>query len=120
LIHWLHKDEKKNKTTAYKKETANALQSELSYQLIGSDAGNFLLQVNPITGRSHQIRVQLASIGCPIKGDVKYGSSEPNTDGSICLHARQLEFVHPVKKEHMMFRASLPDVEHWKPFTTFS
>jgi 23S rRNA pseudouridine1911/1915/1917 synthase len=120
LIHWLQKDEKKNKTTAYKQETLNALKSELSYQLIGSDAGEYLLQVNPVTGRSHQIRVQLSSIGCPIKGDVKYGAPEPNADGSICLHARQLEFVHPVKKEQMIFRARLPDVEHWKPFTTFS
>jgi 23S rRNA pseudouridine1911/1915/1917 synthase len=120
LIHWLRKDEKKNKTTAFKTETLNALRSELSYEVIGSDAHNYLLQVMPITGRPHQIRVQLASIGCPIKGDVKYGFPEPNLDGSICLHARQLEFIHPVKKEKMLFQAPLPSAEHWKPFTTFS
>jgi 23S rRNA pseudouridine1911/1915/1917 synthase len=120
LIHWLQKDEKKNKTTAYKMERSNALRSELSYRIIGSYDNNYLLEVNPITGRPHQIRVQLASIGCPIKGDLKYGFAEPNIDGSICLHARQLEFVHPVKKEQVMFRAPLPDAEHWKPFMTFN
>jgi 23S rRNA pseudouridine1911/1915/1917 synthase len=120
LIHWLQKDEKKNKTTAYHHETSNALRSELSYKIIGAESGCYLLEVKPITGRSHQIRVQLASIGCAIKGDVKYGFSEPNLDGSICLHARQLEFIHPVKKEQMIFRAPLPDAEHWKPFTTFN
>src|SRR5690349_7244348 len=73
LIHWLQKDEKKNKTTVYKKETGNALRSELSYKVLGSAEGHWLLQVNPVTGRSHQIRAQLASMGCPIKGDVKYG-----------------------------------------------
>src|SRR5690606_36745527 len=70
LVHWLHKDEKKNKTTAYRQETPGALRSELSYRLIGASAGLWLLEVNPITGRSHQIRVQLASMGCVIRGDV--------------------------------------------------
>lgn len=116
LIHWLLKDEKKNKTTAFKKETVGALRSELSYKVTGNKGGEYLLEVKPVTGRPHQIRVQLASMGCPIKGDVKYGDEEPNQDGSICLHARRLEFMHPVKKEPMMLEADLPKTIYWKPF----
>ncbi|HZX74598.1 MAG TPA: RNA pseudouridine synthase, partial [Cyclobacteriaceae bacterium] len=71
---------------------------------------------NPITGRPHQIRVQLASIGCPIVGDIKYGFESPNDDASICLHARQLEFIHPVKKEPITISADLPKNHFWKPF----
>ncbi len=120
LVHWLLKDEKKNKTTAFKQETPNALRSELSYEIIASHSGFYLLEVKPITGRPHQIRVQLASVGSPIRGDVKYGYNDANQDGSICLHARQLEFVHPVKKERMAFQAPLPDSEYWKPFLKFN
>ncbi len=116
LIHWLLKDEKKNKTTAFKKETPGALRSELSYRVIGSITGEFLLEVKPVTGRPHQIRVQLASMGCPIKGDVKYGDVEANADGSICLHARQLEFLHPVKKEPLSLEAPLPHTIYWQAF----
>lgn len=116
LIHWLKKDEKKNKTTAYSKITDGALKSELSYQLVGSRHGLYLLEVKPITGRSHQIRVQLASMGCPIKGDLKYGDDQANEDGSICLHARQLEFIHPVKKEPLIVKADLPLSGYWKYF----
>ncbi len=117
LVHWLKKDEKKNKTTAFSKETPGALRSELYYRFISSEGNRHLLEVKPVTGRPHQIRVQLASMGCPIEGDVKYGSPEPNADGSICLHARSLAFIHPVKKEPMFFEAPLPDVEHWRYFT---
>lgn len=117
LIHWLLKDEKKNKTTAYLRETPGALRSELSYQVLGYHQGHFLLEVNPVTGRPHQIRVQLATMGCPIKGDVKYGFTEANLDGSICLHARRLAFVHPVKKESVQFEAPLPETEYWKYFS---
>ncbi|HYF67444.1 MAG TPA: RluA family pseudouridine synthase [Ohtaekwangia sp.] len=116
LVHWLQKDEKKNKTTAYRHETTGALRSELSYRLIGVSAGLWLLEVNPITGRSHQIRVQLASMGCVIMGDVKYGDKQPNEDGSVCLHARQLEFIHPVKKEKLQIEAALPSGGWWKSF----
>lgn len=118
LIHWLLKDEKKNKTTAYKQETPGALRSELSYRLITATAGEFLLEINPVTGRPHQIRVQLASMGCPIKGDVKYGDKEPNGDGSICLHARKLQFVHPVRKEPMALEADIPQTVYWKSFSS--
>src|SRR5688572_23589989 len=87
LIHWLSKDEKKNKTTAYKHDTPGALRSELSYAVIAQRSGCWLLEVLPVTGRPHQIRVQLASMGCVIKGDLKYGDDQPQEDGNICLHA---------------------------------
>jgi 23S rRNA pseudouridine1911/1915/1917 synthase len=116
LVHWLVKDEKKNKTTAYKKEHPEGLRSELDYKLLESKSGIHLLEVKPITGRSHQIRVQLASMNCPIVGDVKYGYEVGNADNSICLHARKLEFVHPVKKEPVIVTAELPKNQFWKPF----
>lgn len=117
LVHWLKKDEKKNKTTAYTRETVGALRSELSYCVVKKSADMYLLEVNPITGRPHQIRVQLSSMGCPIIGDVKYGAAQPNDDGSICLHARALEFVHPVKKEKMKFETDPPYTSYWPIFT---
>jgi 23S rRNA pseudouridine1911/1915/1917 synthase len=117
LIHWLVKDEKKNKTTAYKKEHSEGQRSELTYKIIEQKSGLFLLEVNPITGRPHQIRVQLASMNCPIVGDLKYGFSTANEDASICLHARQLHFIHPVKKEPITITASLPKNHFWKPFS---
>lgn len=116
LIHWLLKDDKKNKTTVFKKETTGTLRAELNYRMIAGNNGLYLLEVNPITGRPHQIRVQLASMGCPIKGDVKYGDSSPNEDGSICLHARRLEFLHPVKKEPVSVTAPLPEIPEWSTF----
>jgi 23S rRNA pseudouridine1911/1915/1917 synthase len=119
LIHWLIKDEKKNKSTAFKKETIGALRSELSYKVVGTADGHWLLQVNPVTGRSHQIRVQLASMGCVIKGDIKYGDDQPNEDGSIYLHARRLSFIHPVKKEPVTFEAPVPSMGMWKYFAKF-
>ncbi len=117
LIHWLVKDEKKNKTTAYKREHPEGSLSELNYKVVGYQSGLYLLEVNPITGRPHQIRVQLASIGCTIVGDVKYGSMAANSDASICLHSRDLEFVHPVKKEQLRITASLPKNQYWLPFS---
>ena len=116
LIHWLFKDEKKNKTTAFVRETNGALRSELNYKLIDQRNGLFLLEINPITGRPHQIRVQLSTMGCPIKGDLKYGYPDANEDGNICLHARKLSFLHPVKKEQMIFDAPLPDKPYWHLF----
>jgi 23S rRNA pseudouridine1911/1915/1917 synthase len=116
LVHWLSKDEKKNKTTAYSRETAGALRSELNYKNIGQVGNEYLLEINPITGRSHQIRVQLSSMGCIIKGDVKYGFDEANDDGSICLHAKRLQFIHPVKKDLITFEAPLPDNGFWNNF----
>jgi 23S rRNA pseudouridine1911/1915/1917 synthase len=117
LVHWLVKDEKRNKASAYENERPGSLRSELRYRLMSSGSGLFLLEVKPITGRPHQIRVQLASIGCIIKGDVKYGDRQGNDDGSICLHARQLEFVHPVKNEKILIEAPLPDTPYWNYFS---
>jgi 23S rRNA pseudouridine1911/1915/1917 synthase len=117
LVHWLVKDEKKNKTTAYRNENPNGQRSELNYKIIKSFSGLYLLEVNPITGRSHQIRVQLASMGCPIVGDLKYGDTFPNEDASIGLHARRLTFIHPVKKESITIEASLPPNELWNSFS---
>jgi len=116
LVHWLQKDEAKNKTTAFTRETSGALRSELSYEIIGQNNGRYLLKINPITGRPHQIRVQLASIGCPIEGDLKYGYPTPNDDASISLHARELSFIHPVKKEKVIFTAPYPNAPHWNIF----
>jgi 23S rRNA pseudouridine1911/1915/1917 synthase len=116
LVHWLLKDENKNKTTSFSKETEGASRSELNYRVINQRNGLFLLEVNPITGRPHQIRVQLSTMGCPIKGDLKYGHPEANDDGNICLHARELSFIHPVKKEKMIFTAPLPDKSYWHLF----
>lgn len=116
LVHWLVKDEKKNKTTAYAKENNQGKRSELDYKVIENQGNYFLIQVNPITGRGHQIRVQLASMGCPIVGDVKYGSPSPNEDGSICLHAKMLEFIHPVTMEPLRIEADPPQTGAWNMF----
>lgn len=119
LIHWLIKDERKNKTTAYKVEKPGSAHATLRYKVLGTAEGHWLLQVNPVTGRSHQIRVQLAAIGCVIKGDLKYGDDHPNADGSIYLHARRLGFVHPVQKKPVEFEAPPPAMGIWKYFARF-
>ena len=116
LVHWLLKDSAKNKTKAYTTEKTEAKRSELTYRLLSRQANTYLLEVNPLTGRPHQIRVQLAAMGCPIIGDVKYGFSEPTTDASIGLHARSLSFVHPVRREPVTFQASVPELPLWQPF----
>lgn len=120
LVHWLRKDEQKNKAIFFTRETDDALRSELSYSVLAEVSGYFLLEVKPVTGRPHQIRVQLASIGCPIVGDVKYGYPQANADESICLHARSLAFNHPVKKEALKIIAPLPQTEFWNYFSTLS
>jgi len=119
LIHWLRKDPSKNKTTAYSEEEPGAQRAELTYRLLGSTNDHHLLEITPITGRPHQIRVQLASIGCPIRGDLKYGFKQPNKDASINLHARKLYFIHPVKKEPIEFIAGLPNNNFWEQFLIF-
>lgn len=108
LVHFLKKNSKKNKSFALKKEEKGFLRSELDYKLIKKLDRYFLLEVKPKTGRHHQIRVQLSSIGCPIKGDVKYGFDRTNKDASIHLHARKIEFLHPVQKTKIEIIAPTP------------
>jgi 23S rRNA pseudouridine1911/1915/1917 synthase len=117
LVHWLVKNEKNNKVTAFVKENKDGQRSELNYRIHKHKSDYYLLEINPITGRPHQIRVQLASMGCVIVGDVKYGYDHPNADKSICLHARQLNFIHPVKKEAISIEAPLPKNEVWNLFS---
>jgi 23S rRNA pseudouridine1911/1915/1917 synthase len=116
LIHFLKKDEAKNKSKAYDHEVKNSQRSWLDYKLLGKSDNYYLLEVNPHTGRHHQIRVQLASMGCPIKGDVKYGFDRTNEDGSIHLHARSIQFMHPVKGEEIKLTAPVPDEVIWNFF----
>jgi 23S rRNA pseudouridine1911/1915/1917 synthase len=108
LVHYLKKNEQTNTSRAFDKEVPGSLRSELTYKLIARSQTYMLLEVNPVTGRHHQIRVQLSSIGCPIKGDVKYGFKRGNEDASIHLHARKIRFEHPVKKEMMEITAVPP------------
>lgn len=99
LVHYLKKNNIKNKSGVYNKETEGAKRAELDYKTIHSFTNYHLLEIKPITGRHHQIRVQLNAIGSTIKGDLKYGFSRSNPDASISLHARSIEFTHPVTKE---------------------
>jgi 23S rRNA pseudouridine1911/1915/1917 synthase len=119
LVHWLIKNPQKNVVSAYNKEVPGSQRSELDYKLIGEVGGFFLLQVNPLTGRSHQIRVQLSTMDCPIVGDNKYGYPRGSKKGSICLHARKLEFIHPVQKEPVIIFAPLPVDGFWERFEAF-
>ncbi|MDQ7947514.1 MAG: RluA family pseudouridine synthase [Pedobacter sp.] len=119
LVHWLIKNSQKNVVTAHNREVPGSQRSELDYQLLGQVGSFYLLKVNPLTGRSHQIRVQLSSMGCPIVGDNKYGYPRGSKKGSICLHARKLEFVHPVQKEPITIFAPLPIDGFWERFEQF-
>ncbi|MBR6286443.1 MAG: RNA pseudouridine synthase [Bacteroidaceae bacterium] len=116
LVHWLVRNERQNKSYAYDREVPNSKKAILSYRLIGRSDNYYLLEVNLKTGRHHQIRCQLAAMGCPIKGDLKYGSKRSNPDGSICLHSRHVNFIHPVSKEVIDVTAPLPPTGAWKAF----
>lgn len=116
LEHYLVRNEKQNKSYAYDREKPGAKKTILHYKLIGHSENYFLLEVDLKTGRHHQIRCQLAKIGCPIKGDLKYGFPRSNPDGSICLHARRVSFIHPVSKELIELEAPLPEGNLWKGF----
>lgn len=116
LVHWLVRNEKQNKSYAYDKEKSEAKKAVLDYRLIGRSERYFLLEVDLKTGRHHQIRCQLAKMGCPIKGDLKYGSPRSNPDGSICLHARRVRFVHPVSKQEIDVEAPVPEGNLWHSF----
>ncbi len=116
LVHYLVRNEKQNKSYAYDKEKKDSKKAVLHYRLIGHSQNYHLLEVDLKTGRHHQIRCQLAKMGCPIKGDLKYGSPRSNPDGSICLHARSVSFIHPVSKEPIELTAPVPDGNLWNGF----
>lgn len=116
LVHYLKKNEKENRSYIVKEDTKGGLRCELSYEVLKQGENYSLLEIKPITGRHHQIRVQLGAIGCTIVGDVKYGDKRGNDDKSICLHARQLIFMHPVLKEKIILTAATPDQKYWNIF----
>ncbi|MBR5149428.1 MAG: RNA pseudouridine synthase [Bacteroidaceae bacterium] len=114
LVHYLVRNEKQNKSYAYATERKDAKRSVLSYRLLGSMDNYHLLEVALQTGRHHQIRCQLSKIGSPIKGDLKYGAERSNPDGSISLHARRIQFEHPVSKVLIDVVAPVPDERVWR------
>jgi 23S rRNA pseudouridine1911/1915/1917 synthase len=117
LCHYMKKDEARNKSRTYNKEVEGSKKAELDYRLVASLDNYHLIEVNPITGRSHQIRAQLAALGCPIKGDVKYGFARTNQDASIHLHARKIELMHPVQSEPLIITADPPQTDVlWREF----
>ncbi len=118
LTHFVARNSKKNRSYAFDTPSQGAKESVLIYNLIGASQHYYLLDIELITGRHHQVRSQLSKIGCPIKGDLKYGAPRSNKDGSISLHARSLEFVHPVTKEKMNVVAPVPkDDNLWAWFS---
>jgi len=124
LENWLIRDEKLNKTFIAKTKgrfaegqktiDKNVKWAALTYKTLVKGDNYTLLEINLETGRHHQIRCQLAAIGCPVKGDLKYGAKRSNPDGGICLHARQIAFIHPVKKEQICITAPIPDDSLWQ------
>jgi Pseudouridylate synthases, 23S RNA-specific len=114
LTHWLVRNEKQNKSYAYDHEKPNAKKAILKYRTIGQSDNYTLLEVNLMTGRHHQIRCQLAAMGCPIKGDLKYGAPRSNPDGSISLMSRRVEFIHPVSKAPIIVDAPIPQDPLWQ------
>ena len=113
LTHWLTRDTERNKAKAYDREVPGSKKAVLDYKLLGKTDRYYLLEVHLRTGRHHQIRCQLAKMGCPIKGDLKYGSPRSNPDGSISLHARNLTLEHPVSHESISITAPVPNDKLW-------
>jgi 23S rRNA pseudouridine1911/1915/1917 synthase len=118
LTHYLKKNEQQNKSYVYDLPGEGRLKAELKYRKIASGERYDLLEVELMTGRHHQIRAQLAEIGFPIKGDLKYGFPRSNADGSISLHARMVDFIHPVSKEQIRIIADPPEDKNWRIFKT--
>jgi len=116
LVHYLIRNEKINKSTAYDSEKPHTKKAVLHYRLIAASQKYYLLEVNLETGRHHQIRCQLAKIGSPIKGDLKYGAERSNPDGSISLHARSIALIHPVSKLRIEVTAAVPEELLWQRF----
>lgn len=116
LLHYLKKNEKQNKTYVYDSQVKGTKEASLSYRIAGRSERYYLLEIELHSGRHHQIRAQLAKIGCPVKGDLKYGFPRSNEDGNISLFARRLEFIHPVKNEKLSITAPFPGNDIWKVF----
>lgn len=113
LVHWLKRNPKQNKSYAFNEEVAGSKNAILEYRLLQKLDNYFLLEIDLKTGRHHQIRAQLSAIGCPIKGDLKYGFDRSNKEASIHLHARSLSFIHPIKKELLALTAPPPKDPLW-------
>ena len=109
LVHHLVRDGKTNRSRVFDRPTEASKEARLRYRVLAQSAHYYLLEVDLETGRHHQIRAQLSKIGCPIRGDLKYGARRSNRDGSISLHARSIEFIHPVRKERMVITAPVPE-----------
>lgn len=116
LTNYLVRNERMNKTFVYDKEVKDGKLSKLSYKVIARSENYYLLEIDLMTGRHHQIRAQLAHIGCPIKGDLKYGFDRSNKDGGISLHARRVKFIHPVSQKEIDIIAPVPNDTLWKAF----
>jgi 23S rRNA pseudouridine1911/1915/1917 synthase len=116
LTHWLIRNEQQNKSYAFDHERPNSKQAILNYRLISRSDHYALLEIDLKTGRHHQIRTQLSAIGCPIRGDLKYGFPRSNPDGGISLHARSARFIHPITKEAILIIAPLPHDPLWQNF----
>lgn len=117
LENWLVRNEKQNKSYVAKPGTKDAKLAVLTYSTIATSDNYTLLEIQLETGRHHQIRCQLAAIGCPIKGDLKYGAKRSNPDGGISLHARKIAFIHPVSKQEICITAPVPNDKLWRAIT---
>ena len=116
LVHYLKKNEKQNKSYVSNKDVKGSKEAILKYHILSSSDRYHLVQVELETGRHHQIRAQFSSIGCCVKGDLKYGGKRSNQDGSICLHSRKLKFNHPTTQEEITIMAPIPDSKFWNIF----
>ena len=114
LENWIVRNEQQNKSYAYDHEVPRSKHALLRYRTIGVGERYDLVEVQLMTGRHHQIRCQLSTMGCPIKGDLKYGAKRSNPDGSISLNAHRIEFIHPVSKEKISMESPLPDDNLWQ------
>jgi len=113
LIHWLRKNERTNKSTYFKKETVKAKKAVLHYRVLKKLERYFIIEIELVTGRHHQIRCQLSAIGCPVRGDLKYGYDRSNNDGGIDLHAKKIIFEHPVSGKKIIIDAPVRDTKIW-------
>ena len=113
LIHWLRKNEKTNKSTYFKKETVKAKKAVLHYRVLKKLERYFIIEIALVTGRHHQIRCQLSAIGCPVRGDLKYGYDRSNNDGGIDLHAKKIIFEHPINGKKIIIDAPVRDTKIW-------